>query len=123
MQGVRQNRKLLPLDEREKQYISHHKFRVVFFDREYHSYLFNITDLMLHKHSMYLGNESEGMDEIDSLFLYGEGRYRIDWEHFYWFLENEELHCAKKEMYNLAFNLKNIRENIQLYKEYFDNQV
>jgi hypothetical protein len=61
------------------------------------------------------------MDEIEDIFMNSE-QYKVDWEDLFKFLKDEEFYCAGREMYNLAFNLKNIRECLEDFKTYFIDQ-
>lgn len=119
MMGLRDNRKLLPLDEREKKYVASKKYKVVFYNELGPFYVFDISKIMLGP-SKYIDYHGDELDEIEDLFVNGDG-YSLILDPFFDFLRAEELFCADKEMYDLAFNLKNIRENIELYRNYEDN--
>ncbi|HEY6143705.1 MAG TPA: hypothetical protein VIV55_09875 [Flavobacterium sp.] len=114
-------RKLLVLDNEEKTYIRHDKFCRVFFDSYGDTHAFNITEIMLSASSRYIDYNGNSMDEIEDIFMNSE-QFKVDWEDLFDFLKGEEFYCAKKEMYNLAFNLKNIRECLEDFKTYFIDQ-
>lgn len=114
-------RKLLVLDEEEIVYVNHDKFRRVFFDQNGDTHEFNITDIMLSAYSRYIDYQGNSMDEIEDVFMNSE-QYKVDWDDLFDFLKGEEFYCVKKEMYRLAFNLKNIRECLEDFKTYFIDQ-
>ncbi len=108
-------RKLLPLSAEEIIYLEKNKEKFCY------KYLYNTGELIyefdfwqiLHGYSRYIGYWGDKLDEIEDILVESEG-CNFDLKKVLKYMLYVEKTCATKEMYNLAFNLKNIRENIIL---------
>lgn len=111
--------RLLPLSDAEKKYVEHKNFKL-FFKGSYGSHEFDIGDIVS-GNARYVGYEGDKLDAIESLMVDYYQCFDVSLDELFDFLKKNEDACVKMEMYNLAFNLKNIRDNIWLYKYHLDN--